>query len=110
MLPYLGTSLQLLPNVGTMWALAMILVGAAIFQEYGRRHPQALPALRALNVLLRQGVEREDLVRAWGVVGADGRVVLELDDANCQVDLNINYELGVIRIVAVSQMKGTQGT
>lgn len=90
----------------------MILVGAAILEEYGRRHPQALPTLRALNVLLRQGVwaDREDLVRAGGLVGADGRVVLELDHAKCQVALNINYELGMIRIVAVSQMIGTQET
>jgi mRNA-degrading endonuclease HigB of HigAB toxin-antitoxin module len=92
----------------------MILVGAAAFEDYGRRHPHALRALRALNVLLRQAAwaDREDLVRACGAVcrvGADGRAVLELDDARCQVALNINYELGVIRIVAVSQMKGTRG-
>ncbi|MGD9806157.1 MAG: hypothetical protein AB7E81_00860 [Hyphomicrobiaceae bacterium] len=93
----------------------MILVGAAAFERYGRHHPEALPALRALNVLLRQAAwaGREDLLRACGGVcraGADGRAVLELDDAGCQVALNINYELGVIRIAAVSQMKGTQGT
>lgn len=86
----------------------MILVGAAVLEEYGRRHPRALSALRALNVLLRQATwaDREDLVRACGAVGADGPVVLKLEEARCQVALNVNYELGVIRIIAVSQIKG----
>ncbi len=69
--------------------------------------------MRALNVLLQQAVwtNPDGLARECGaLVGADEgtQTVLELRDAGCRVVLNINYQLGVVRITSVSAMKETR--
>lgn len=69
--------------------------------------------MRALNALLRQAVwtAPDGLARACGaLVSADegAQTVLELRDAGCRVVLNINYQLGVVRITSVSAMKETR--
>jgi mRNA-degrading endonuclease HigB of HigAB toxin-antitoxin module len=88
----------------------MMLIGAAILADYGAKRPQALPALRALNALIRQATwtRNKDLARSCGAVmclGSDGMAFLRLREAGCEVALKINYDLGVVRVVAVRDLQ-----
>jgi hypothetical protein len=71
-----------------------------------------LPALRALNALIRQAkwTGREDFARSCGAAmeaGSDGIMLLTLHDAGCTVALKINYDLGVVRVIAVRELQRT---
>jgi mRNA-degrading endonuclease HigB of HigAB toxin-antitoxin module len=87
----------------------MMLIGAASLTDYAARCPQASPALRALNALIRQAIwtKNEDLARSCGAVlrlDKDGMVLLALREAGCEVALKINYDLGVVRVIAVRDL------
>jgi hypothetical protein len=88
----------------------MILIGAAVLADYAATRPQASPALRALNALIRQATWRsnEDLARNCGAVmrlDKGGMALLELREAGCEVALKINYDLGVVRVIAVRDVQ-----
>lgn len=90
----------------------MMLIGAAALREYGARQPQAMPALRALNALIRQAkwTDGRDLARSCGAAmrrDSNGAMVLELHDAGCEVTLKINYDLGVVRVIIVRDLQRT---
>jgi mRNA-degrading endonuclease HigB of HigAB toxin-antitoxin module len=87
----------------------MMLIGAASLIDYAAKRPRASPALRALNALIRQATwtRHEDLARSCGAVmrlGIDGVVLLALREAGCEVALKINYDLGVVRVIAVRDL------
>jgi hypothetical protein len=88
----------------------MMLIGVAVLTDYGVKRPQALPALRALNALIRQTnwISDEDLARSCGAVmrvDKDGVAILALDQAGCEVTLKVNYDLGVVRVIAVRDLQ-----
>ena len=89
----------------------MILIGAAVLSDYGAKQPHAFPALRALNALIRQArwPDAEAFAQSCGaVMRSDGGVtLLALRDARCEVAVKVNYDLGVVRIVAVRDLQRT---
>jgi mRNA-degrading endonuclease HigB of HigAB toxin-antitoxin module len=89
----------------------MMLIGAATLAEYVARRPEASPALRALNVLVRQAIwtTSDDLARSCSAImrlDRGGMALLELREAGCEVVLKINYDLGVVRVIAVRDLRG----
>ena len=87
----------------------MMLIGAAVLSEYGARRPEALPALRALNALIRQATwtDHEAFARSCGAAmreDGDGTMLLALAQAGCGVAVRINYDLGVVRVIAVRDL------
>ncbi|MGO4676485.1 hypothetical protein AB4Z40_26620 [Bosea sp. 2YAB26] len=87
----------------------MIVIGASALAEYGEAHPQAGSALRALNALLRQASwrARDEIARDCGAVArfvSEDAVALALPHVGCSVAFRVNFELGVIRITAVTAL------
>lgn len=90
----------------------MMLIGAAVLREYGAKQPQAMPALRALNALIRQAkwTDSRDLARSCGAAmrrDSNGTILLELHDVGCEMALKINYDLGVVRVIVVRDLQRT---
>ena len=88
----------------------MILIGASVLTDFGATHKAALPALQALNALLRQAAwpDHAAIERDCGAIAQiepDGRVLLTLAEAGCRVALRVNTRLGVVRIVEVTGLK-----
>jgi mRNA-degrading endonuclease HigB of HigAB toxin-antitoxin module len=108
-----GNELDYVPKIGNMREACMMLIGVACLTDYVAGCPQASPALRALNALIRQAAwtKHEDLSRSCGAVmriDGDSIVFLELGEAGCEVALKINYDLGVVRVIAVRNLRGEQ--
>ena len=88
----------------------MMLIGVAVLADYGAKRPRASSALRALNALIRQAnwTSNEDLARSCGAamrLDGDGTALLALREAGCEVALRINYDLGVVRVIAVRDLQ-----
>jgi hypothetical protein len=88
----------------------MMLIGAGLLADHIARRPEASPALRALNALIRQATwtTSEDLARSCGAVmrlDRGGMALLELREAGCEVALKVNYDLGVVRVIAVRDLR-----
>ena len=92
----------------------MNVIGTTVLSDYGAKHPEALPLLRALHALLVQAnwTGRDSVERECGAIARfknDARVEMVLNEANCRVVLNIHYELGLVRILAVKDLEGERG-
>jgi mRNA-degrading endonuclease HigB of HigAB toxin-antitoxin module len=86
----------------------MDVIGASLLSDYGAKHPQALPFLRALYALLAsaQWARPADVERECGAIIRfmdDNRVILEAAEPACEVVFGIHYGLGVVRILAVTK-------
>ncbi len=93
----------------------MIVIGASALAAYGEAHPQAGPGLRALNALLRQATwrARNELARDCGAVArfvSEDAVAFALPQVGCSVAFRVNFELGVIRIIAVTTINEEDAT
>ncbi|WP_342642137.1 hypothetical protein [Rhodoligotrophos ferricapiens] len=87
----------------------MIVVGTSVLVDYGKRHPEALASLSALNGLLRQAAwtDRASIEQECGAlarINEDGRLLLDLPEAGCRVMVGINLELGIVRITSVTEL------
>lgn len=89
----------------------MQVIGASLLADYGKRNPDALPALKSLAALLRttqwkSAVEFDDLFNA-SLRRRDGPdVVLGFEAFSFAVAMKINHEIGLVRITGVSDLKG----
>ncbi len=87
----------------------MQLIGASLLTNYGERHPEAAVALSSLYALIREAhwtdpadVEKE--FHAVASVSDPGTVALTIAEARLRVVLDVNFALGFVRIVSVSEM------
>ena len=88
----------------------MMLIGAAVLEDYGARRPQTSSTLRALSALIRHSTwtSNADLARSCGAVmrlNNESMALLELREAGCEVTLKINYDLGVVSVIAAKDLQ-----
>ena len=87
----------------------MQLIGASLLTDYGERHPEAMAALRSLYALIREAhwadpADVEKKFHAVVSVSDAGTVVLTIAGLRLRVVLDVNYALGFVRVVSVSEM------
>ncbi len=87
----------------------MRLIGASLLTDYGERHPEAMAALRSLHALVREArwtepTDVENEFRAATCVSRPGTVVLTVAETQLRVVLDVNYALGFVRVVSVSEL------
>ena len=87
----------------------MNVIGANKLSEYGKKHPEALPTIEALHALIAQAnwTGRENFERDCGAIARfrnDGWLEIDLNDRGCCVTLSMHYGLGIVRILAVTEL------
>lgn len=87
----------------------MNVIGANKLTEYGKKHPEALLTIEALHAFIAQTnwTKREDVERDCGAIARfrnDGWLEIDLNDRGCCVTMAIHYELGLARILAVTEL------
>jgi mRNA-degrading endonuclease HigB of HigAB toxin-antitoxin module len=98
------------PNLSTRQGFrgAMIVVGTSLLAEHAKAHPRSAASLRALNALLQRAAWQapEDLSRSFGTLlkSSNGdRFVLTLHESDSQIALQVNFAIGIIRILKITR-------
>jgi mRNA-degrading endonuclease HigB of HigAB toxin-antitoxin module len=87
----------------------MQLIGASLLTDYGVRHPEAVPVLRGLHALISEAcwtgpADAGSEFRAVASFSGSGTMVLTIAEARLRVTLDVNYALGFVRAVSVSEI------
>jgi mRNA-degrading endonuclease HigB of HigAB toxin-antitoxin module len=95
-----------------MWPKHMNVIGAPVLLDYADAHPEAAAPLKALHALIREAdwaarPALETQFQAIARFGDGGGVTLRLDEPRIRVVLNVNYGIGLVRIVSVSSLDET---
>jgi mRNA-degrading endonuclease HigB of HigAB toxin-antitoxin module len=89
----------------------MQVIGVSLLTAYGERRPDAAPWLRGLCALLRAAhwKDRTDAEAHFPAIARfedGGAVALHLKEAQLRVVLDINYGIGLVRVVSVAATDG----
>jgi mRNA-degrading endonuclease HigB of HigAB toxin-antitoxin module len=87
----------------------MNVIGTSVLLDYADARPEAAASLNALYALIREAhwADRSALQTAFRAVARstdEGAVVLDLRESGIRVVLNVNYGIGLVRIVSVSTL------